>query len=166
MCASGNHNQKQRNTMKTDMMTAENSHGSAMALESYLGKPVTRQSYGYAGLTRYQAEGDEDCWAVGTYAECEAATEKLVRDLLFTYRAEVIAGACGVPLLAPYLADVQRTRDEACNGALEQLIERTCGMPAFVRHVVALDGRDAILSGSGGGEVIHLAGGFVAVRVY
>ena len=152
--------------MKTDMTTEENSHGSATALETYLGKPVARQAYGYAGLTRYQAEGEEDCWAVGTYAECEAATEKLVRDSLFTYRAAVIAGACGVPLLAPYLEEVQRTRDEACNGALEQLIERTCGMPAFVRQVVALDGREAILSGSGGGEVIHLGSGFIAVRVY
>lgn len=105
-----------------------------------------QQSYDHLGLTLYEVDGEE--WAVGTDAECDRAAADYIRESLWAFNADFLAGFCGdVP--AEMIAAWQEKCEEA-NGALLRLVGGN--FEDLVEQAIASDGRGHFMSSYDGNE--------------
>jgi hypothetical protein len=115
------------------------------------------------GLTTFEVSGET--YAVGTDEECDAACFEYIKDSVWAFNATFILSQCGLPLeLVEAIQSFQQKECESANNALLALIEKTCGLPKFVRTAIGLDGRGHFLASHDGDE-ISLGNGFFAYRI-
>jgi len=119
------------------------------ALSAFLGvdlEEVTESGEQY-GASTFEFGRKE--YIVATDAEADAAVKENIRELVWAFNPSFLSSMTGVPEEAFSSLDDQC---ESANDWVLRLIEKTCGLDAFVEAAVSADGRGHFLSGYDGNE--------------
>lgn len=105
---------------------------------------------------RLMEDGD---YLVLTDEEADEKCAEYIKDSLWAFNANFILGECGLDLSGT--DSLRSMQEKACEGANDfflSLVEKTCGLDAFVKAAVAADGRGHFLSPYDGEEIEHTDG--------
>lgn len=96
---------------------------------------------------RVTVQGTE--YIAGDDSEMDEEVTEYIKDSLWAFRAEFIAGATDIPVEA---IEALCEKCESGNDGLLRIVEKTCGLEYFVELAVSADGRAHFLNRYDGGE--------------
>mgnify|MGYP003387258810 CR=1 FL=1 len=89
-------------------------------------------------------------WLVCTDEEADEAATDYIRESLWAFRPEFLAGETGLDAeMFAFASD----KCEGANPAILRTVEATCGLESFVQSAIGADGRGHFLAGYDGNEV-------------
>ena len=131
-------------------MTKQETTDRASTLASFLGiDPEDVQEATY-GDHAYDADGGE--WLVLTDEEADEAARDAIRESVWAFRPEFVAGYVPEGIDADTLQAIQGERCEDANAPILALIEAGAGFDDFAADAIGADGRGHFLSHYDGEE--------------
>ncbi len=118
-----------------------------ITLASFLGESI--DGITDEGDNRYSVGNQE--YLVLNDEEADKAVKDYIRDSVWSFNADFIAGECGIYEMKEMIESFQQ-KCEGANDAILKLIEKTCGLDSFVESAVSADGRGHFLAGYDGNE--------------
>ncbi len=129
-----------------------------------------KRIYDYYGLTCYEVDGKE--YAVGTDKECKVAARRFVRETLWAFRTDYLAGYLNwEESVTKAIRKVQEDLCEDANPVIAKLIGSSRDIDTFCDTAIDDDGRGHFLASYDGEEIDSdsiegLPKGLIAYRIH
>ncbi len=108
---------------------------------------IREEKHDFYGLSVFRLGSQE--FAIGTDAEADSACVEYCNGSAWAFRAEFLASLTELPIEC-FAALSEKC--ESGNDAIVRMIEKTCGIDAFVAQAISADGRGHFLSSYDGEE--------------